>query len=73
MLQVIPQPFLPVILGLITYKSVVQKDFLCCEETPQLGHPYTTLSIFSPSSDTLTTSYVLRFGGSHIGLREKHT
>ena len=49
MVQVIPQPFLPVILGLIKFKSVVQKDFLCCVEAPQLGHPSTTLPTFSPS------------------------
>ena len=49
MVQVIPQPFLPVILGLIKFKSVVQKDFLCCVETPQLGYPSTTLPILSPS------------------------
>ena len=30
-------------------KSVVQKDFLCCVETPQLCHTSTTLPIFSPS------------------------
>ena len=73
MVPVIPQPFLPVILGLITYKSVVQKDFLCCVETPQLGHPSKHFSYSTFHMDTMTTSYVLRSGGSHIGLREKHT